>query len=330
MRFSSFVNEETMKIAILQGPRAFELAEAPVPQIAGDEVLVRVAYCGVCTSELDMWEGSAGNSVFPRMPGHEVSGVVEQVGAQVFGLKPGDNVGVWVTGRGFAEYVAVKAEFCLPAGDVPLDLALAEPLACAVNTVELANISLGDDVVIIGAGFMGNLVQKLVELQGPQHLIVADARADALERARQLGATHVVDVKNESLPEAVKALTSGRGADVSFEVTGVQAPLLMLGDMTRMSGKLVIVGYHQGGRREIPLAQWNWMAFQVLNAHFREGATIMRGMRIGMRLLTSGRLKLDGLVSHRFALPEINRAFEIAHAKPAGFVKSTVAIGASA
>jgi 2-desacetyl-2-hydroxyethyl bacteriochlorophyllide A dehydrogenase len=317
-----------MKIAILQGPRVFDLADAPVPEIAADEVLVRVAYCGVCTSELDMWDGTAGNSVFPRTPGHEVSGVVEQAGAQVSTFKPGDKVGVWVSGRGFAEYVAVKAEYCLPAGDVPLDMALAEPLACAVNTVELANISLGDDVVIIGAGFMGNLVQKLVDLQGPRRLIVADTRADALERAKQLGATRVVNVKNESLPEVVKELTDGRGADVSFEVTGVQAPLLMLGDVTRMSGKVVIVGYHQGGRREIPLAQWNWMAFQVLNAHFREQATIMRGMRIGMRLLTSGRLRLDGLISHRFALPEINKAFEVAHDKPEGFVKSTVAINA--
>jgi 2-desacetyl-2-hydroxyethyl bacteriochlorophyllide A dehydrogenase len=317
-----------MKMAVLQGPRAFDLADAPMPEITADEVLVRVAYCGVCTSELDMWEGTAGNSVFPHTPGHEVSGVVEQVGAQVTAFKPGDKVGVWVTGRGFAEYVAVKAEYVLPAGDVPLELALAEPLACAVNTVELANISLSDDVVIIGAGFMGNLVQKLVDLQGPRQLIVAYTRADALERAKQLGATHVVNVKNESLPQIVKELTDGRGADVSFEVTGVQAPLLMLGDVTRMSGKIVIVGYHQGGRREIPLAQWNWMAFQVLNAHFREQATIMRGMRIGMRLLTAGRLKLDGLVSHRFALQEINQAFEIAHKKPEGFVKSTVAIGA--
>jgi 2-desacetyl-2-hydroxyethyl bacteriochlorophyllide A dehydrogenase len=316
-----------MKMAILQAPRAFELIEAPIPSIADGEVLVRVGYCGVCTSELDMWEGSAGSSVFPRMPGHEVSGVVEQVGAGVTGFKPGDRVGVWVTGRGFAEFVAVRAECCLPAADVPLDLALAEPLACAVNTVELANIALSDDVVIIGAGFMGNLVQKLVQLQGPRHLIVADTRADALERAKRLGATHVVNVREESLPEVVKQLTDGRGVDVSFEVTGAQAPLLMLGDVTRMSGKVVIVGYHQGGRREIPLAQWNWMAFQVLNAHFREEATIMRGMRIGMRLLTSGRLSLDGLVSHRFSLPEINAAFEIAHAKPEGFVKSTVAIG---
>ncbi len=317
-----------MRTAILQAPREFEFAEEPVPQIADDEVLVRVAYCGVCTSELDMWTGEAGGDIFPRMLGHEVSGVVEAVSAQITQFKPGDRVSVWVTSRGFSEYVAVKAEYCLPAGDVPLDLALAEPLACAVNTVELANISLADDVVIIGAGFMGNLVQKLVQLQGPRHVIVADTRSDALQRAQHLGATHVVNVKHESLPQVVKDLTDGRGADVAFEATGAQAPLLMLGDVTRMSGKVVIVGYHQGGRREIPLAQWNWMAFQVINAHFREVSTIMRGMRIGMRLLTSGRLSVDGLVTHRFTLPDINKAFEIAHAKPEGFVKSTVAINA--
>jgi 2-desacetyl-2-hydroxyethyl bacteriochlorophyllide A dehydrogenase len=317
-----------MKIAILQGPREFAVVEEPAPPIAGDEVLVRVAYCGVCTSELDMWNGTAGGGVFPRMPGHEVSGVVEQVGREVTSFKPGDRVGVWVTGRGFAEYVAVKAEFCLPAGDVPLDLALAEPLACAVNTVELAHISLSDDVLIVGAGFMGNLVQKLVQLRGPRHVIVADTRADALERARQLGATHAVNAAAEPLPEIVKRLTDGKGADVTFEVTGAQAPLLAIGDATRMSGKLVIVGYHQGGRREIPLGHWNWMAFEIVNAHFREVATIMRGMRIGMRLLTSGRLALDGLVTHRFALPEIDKAFDVAHAKPEGFVKSTVAINA--
>jgi len=316
-----------VKIAILRGPREFAVVDEPVPDVQPDEVLVRVAFCGVCTSELDMWTGEAGAHLFPRFPGHEVSGTVEQVGPEVRGLKAGDPVGVWVTGRGFAEYVAAKAEHCLPAGDVPLDLALAEPLACAVNTVELAGVSLGDDVVIVGAGFMGNLVQQLVELRGPRHLIVADTRDDALARAKQLGATRVVNVTREPLPEVVKELTEGRGADIAFEVTGAQAPLLMLGDITRMSGKVAIVGYHQGGRREIPLGQWNWMAFQVVNAHFREEATIMRGMRIGMRLLTAGRLKLDRLVTHRYPLPEIGRAFETAHAKPEGFVKSTVTIG---
>jgi threonine dehydrogenase-like Zn-dependent dehydrogenase len=98
----------------------------------------------------------------------------------------------------------------------------------------------------------------------------------------------------------------------------------MLGEVTRMSGKVVIVGYHQGGLRQIPLAYWNWMAFQILNAHFRDVALIRRGMQIGMRLLTSGRLSLEGLVSHRYTLSDINQAFLTAHEKPEGFVKSTV------
>src|SRR5690348_9930930 len=239
-----------MNIAVLREPRRFEVVDAPIPEIAADEVLVRVANCGVCTSELAMWDGKAGDQLFPRFPGHEVSGVVEAVGADVTGFRPGDPVGVWVTGRGFAEYVAVKAAYCLPAGDVPLELALAEPLACAVNTVELATLPLGDDVVIHRAGFMANLVQALVQLQGPRHVIVADTRTDALERARTLGATHVVDVTAQSLREVVRDLTGGRGADASFEVTGAQAPLLLLGEVTRMSGKVVVVGYHQGGMRE--------------------------------------------------------------------------------
>ena len=313
-----------MKIAVLSAPQTFEITEQPVPDIQTDEVLVLVAACGVCTSELDMWEGKAGTEIYPRYPGHEVSGIVEKIGEDVRTLKPGDPVGVWAPGQGFAEYVAVKAEYCYSAGDLPLDLALAEPVACAVNAVEMANLSLSDDVVIIGAGFMGNLVQKLVTLQGPRRLIVADIRTDALERAQQLGASHVVNITQENLAERVKELTDGKGADASFEITGAQAPLHMLGDVTRMSGKVVIVGYHQGGMRQINLAYWNWMAFQILNAHFRDIQIIQRGMRIGMRLLTSGRLSLDGLVTHRFSLTNVNEAFRIAHEKPVGFVKSTV------
>jgi 2-desacetyl-2-hydroxyethyl bacteriochlorophyllide A dehydrogenase len=313
-----------MKIAVLYGPRDFHIDEEPIPKIQPDEVLLRVAACGVCTSELDQWEGKSSGLSYPRFIGHEVSGTVQKVGSDVQSFRVGDRVGAWVTERGFAEYAAVKAEYCFPAGDVPLDLALAEPLACSVNAVEMANLSMADDVVIIGAGFMGNLVQKLVQLKGPRHLIVADTRSDALERAKKMGATRIVNVKSESLPDVVKEMTGGRGADVSFEATGAQAALTLLGDVTRMSGKVVIVGYHQGGMREIPLAYWNWMAFQIFNAHFREISTIMRGMRIGMRLLTSGRLSLEDLVTHRFQLNEINQAFLAACEKPEGFVKSTI------
>ena len=313
-----------MRIAMLPVAQRFDVVEEPVPSIADDEVLVRVAACGVCASELDMWLGKAGHATLPWYPGHEVSGVVEAVGTDVETLRIGDRVAAWVTTRGYAEYVAVNADHCFPAGDVPLDLALGEPMACAANAVDLANPSLGDDVLIIGAGFMGNLVQMLVEQQGPRQIIVADPRADALDRATKLGATAVIDPVREPLVERVRDLTDGRGVDTTFEVTGVQRALDPIGDVTRMSGTVVITGYHQGEPRSIPLGQWNWMAFRIVNAHFREVATILRGMRMGMRLLTSGRVRLDDLVTHRYPLERIDEAFRTAVDKPEGFVKATV------
>lgn len=319
-----------MKIAILEKPGRFSINELPVPEPGEGDVLVRVAACGVCTSELDVWEGKAGAAGLPRAIGHEVSGVIERVGPGVEGPREGEPVAVWATRGGFAEYVAVDADYCFPAGNVPLDLALGEPLACAVNAVELANPALGDDVVVIGAGFMGNLIQKLVQLRGPRHVIVADTRPDALERAARMGATRVVDVAKESLKDAVAGLTDGRGADVTFEVAGTQGALTAAGEVTRMSGTVATVGYHQGGNRELPLAYWNWMAFKIANAHFREVATIMRGMRIGMRLLTAGRVTLDDVVTHRFPLDQIDRAFATAHEKPPGFAKATVVVSPQA
>lgn len=312
-----------MKIAVLQGPRRFEVVEAPVPGIGPDEVLVRVTACGVCASEFEPWEGQ-GDQEYPRLLGHEVSGTVAEVGSDVEDLAAGDPVGVWVTSAGFAEYVAVKAAYCRPTGDVPLDTALAEPLACAANAVERADVRLGDDVVLVGAGFMGNLTQMLVGLRGARQVIVADTRVDALARATSLGASRVVDVTRESLPDVVRERTDGRGADVTFECTGNQAALSALGDVTRMSGRIVLVGFHQGAAREIPLAAWNWMAFDIVNAHFREVATIMRGMTIGTRLLTSGALSLAPLVTHRFDLADIGQAFQTAVDKPHGFAKAVV------
>ena len=114
---------------------------------------------------------------------------------------------------------------------------------------------------------------------------------------------------------------------MTFECTGIQAPLFVVGDVTRMSGKIVLVGFHQGAPREVPLGLWNWKAFRLLNAHFRDVPTILRGMTIGMRLMTSGALTLEPLVTARFPLPKIEEAFRLARDKPPGFVKATIIMG---
>ena len=129
-------------------------------------MLVEVGACGVCASELEPWTGRA-PARFPLRPGHEVSGTVVGVGAASpdsdLRFAVGDRIAVWTLGSGFAEYVAAPSRV-LPtdSGPVPADLGLLEPIACAANAVELADVRLGDDVVIIGAGFMGALVQQLV------------------------------------------------------------------------------------------------------------------------------------------------------------------------
>jgi L-iditol 2-dehydrogenase len=312
-----------MRLAVLTGPGRFELEEVPVPVPGPDELLVRVAACGVCASELEAWTGRS-EPTYPLRLGHEVSGTVVEAGDRVSGFSPGDAVGVWVTERGFADHVVVRADYAFAAGDLPLDTVLAEPLACAVNAVELADVQLADDVVLIGAGFMGHLAQQLTTLRGPRQVIVADTRSDALAEARALGATRTVDVRTESLPDVVAELTGGGMADVTFECTGSPAVLASLGDVTRMSGKLVLVGFHQGPPRAIPLGAWNWMAYDIRNAHFREVPRILHGMRTGMRLLGAGALDLAPHVTHRFGLEDIAEAFDTALAKPDGFVKATV------
>jgi L-iditol 2-dehydrogenase len=309
---------------MLTAPRRVELVERELTRPGPRQALVRIEQCGLCTSEIDLWLGAAPEQL-PAAIGHEIAGIVEETGADVTGMQAGDRVAAWIEGGGFAEQVIVEERHCVAVADHVGYPAVAEPLACVVNAIELAAPSLADDVVIIGAGYMGSLLQLVTRLKGPRSITVADVRADALERAVALGATRVVNTATESLTEAVMEETNGRGSDLTYEVTGINDGLTLAGDVTRMSGKICIVGYHQGASRTIRLGHWNWMAFQIANAHFREIDTIMAGMRAGMELVNAGVLDVSRLVSNIYPLEGIGHAFEAATAKSAGFVKAVVA-----
>jgi L-iditol 2-dehydrogenase len=317
-----------VRLAVLTGPETIEVRDVEAPVPGRGEVLLDVAVCGVCASELEPWTGHV-ETDYPRFLGHEVSGTVAALGEGTAGVAVGDRVGAWVTSHGFAEQVVVPAAYCFEVGDLPLDTVLAEPLACAVNAVELADVRLGDDVVVIGAGYMGLLVQRLVSMRGARQVVVADTRQDALDRAQALGATRTVLVGEEAPADAVAAATGGVLADVCFECTGTQPALRTVGEVTRMSGKVVLVGFHQGPDRAIPLGFWNWMAYDLRNGHFRDQAVILRGMRIGARLTGAGLLDQGPLITHRFGLDDIGEAFATAVAKPSGFVKAVVLPGSS-
>lgn len=312
-----------MKAALLTAPFHIELVESSLPAPGKGQARVRVQQCGLCTSEIDLWLGKDSRKL-PAAIGHEIAGIVEELGPEVTNLNVGDRIVAWIHEGGFAEESIVEARYCIPVGAHLAYPAVAEPLACVVNAVELASPALADDVVIIGAGYMGNLLQLVSTLKGSRTITVADVRPDALERAAQLGATHVVNTESESLADVVREMTDGRGADITYEVTGVNPGLDLATDVTRMSGKLCIVGYHQGELRTVDLARWNWMAFKIVNAHFRSIDTIMAGMRAGMRLVDAGVLDVSPLVTNTYPLTAIASAFEIATEKPQGFVKAVI------
>jgi L-iditol 2-dehydrogenase len=320
--------ESSMKAAILYGPRNFKIEDRPMPEIGRDEVLVRTVASGICTSELDMWEGKAKGLEFPRFIGHEPAGVVERVGPEVTTLRVGDHVAVWSEGKSYAQYFAAKEGHAYKLlRTTPFAEALGEPIACSVNGVRKLHVELNESVCIVGCGFMGLIMLQVFLTSGAGTVIVVDPRESMRSLAKSLGASYVMNPKTEDVRARVKELTGGKGVDIGVEAAGIQETLDLTGDLVRMEGKLEVFGFHQGEPRSVPWGYWNWMAFQIVNGHTRSGHIYVEGMKLGLQLLESGKLNMKPLVTHQFSLDEINKGFEVASSKREGFVKGVVAFG---
>jgi len=314
-----------MKAAILQAPGKFTIEDRDVPRIGPGELLVKTAACGICTSEVDFWTGKAKGLEYPRFIGHEPAGTVVEVGPGVTGFAPGDRVSVWSEGKGYAEYFATNADYAAKLKEAtPFDQALGEPIACATNGVLKANPQLGDTVCIVGCGFMGLIMLQVFLARGTGSVIAVDTRESIRRLALKLGAAHALDPRATDVAAAVKDLTAGRGVDIGVEAAGIQQTLDLAANVTRMEGKLEVFGFHQGEPRAVPWGYWNWMAFEIVNGHVRSARTYVSGMKTGLALLESGKLVMEPLVTHRFALRDIGAAFDAATSKQEGFVKGVV------
>lgn len=314
-----------MKSAVLYGPHHWEIEEKITPVIEKDECLIKIKICGVCHSEIHQWETKVEGLEYPRYIGHEVAGEIIKVGSSVKEFKVGDRVAAWADGKGYAEEIAVKVDtLSLIADDIAYEFALSEPIACTTNAVLRTNVQLGDVVAMVGTGFMGLIMLQELKLTGAKKIIAIDVRDEMLQLSKELGADVQLNPLKDNVEQEIKKLTNGKGVDISFEVGGNQSTLDLASQICRMEGKLVIFGYHPGSRIIKDLGYWNWMAFDVVNAHFRNLETILKGMRIGMDLLNAGKIKMDKLVTHKYRLDEIEKAFNAAKEKPTGFVKSVI------
>ncbi|MDQ4045046.1 MAG: alcohol dehydrogenase catalytic domain-containing protein [Chloroflexota bacterium] len=314
-----------MRYSQMVAPQQSEIIEVTAPAPDKGQVLVRVTACGVCASELHPWND--GTADYPRRLGHEPVGVIEAVGPGVERLSIGDRVTGLFT-QAFSELAIADQGDLLP---VPPGLtderALGEPLACLVNAQRRTPVELADRVALIGLGYMGLGMLQLLKLRGPGRIAAIDIREEAREHSRHLGADevyHPAEVPEEYLLTNFGDWDTDRGFDVVVEASGTQLGLTLAGQMVRAHGVLSILGYHQGGDRQVDVQMWNWKAIDVVNAHVRRREDLLESMRIGLELEANGLIDLGNLVTHRFGLDEVDRAYAALRDKPEGFVKAVV------
>jgi threonine dehydrogenase-like Zn-dependent dehydrogenase len=269
-----------MRAGVLTAPGRAETTRVDVPEPHDGEVLIEVEGCGVCGSSLPMWEGRDWFS-YPAeagAPGHEVWGRAED-GRRVAALSY----------HGFAEWDVAEHVVELPAAldGVPFP---GEALACAVNVVRRARVQDRERVAVVGMGFLGTTVARLL---GDVTEVRRDTRVDG-------------------------------EFDVVVEAAGTQGALDIASRLVAQGGRLVVAGFHQDGPRTVDMQSWNWRRIDVINAHERDPKAYVEGLREAVLLACEGILDVGALVTHRLPLSRLGDAFELARTRPDGFLKAVV------
>jgi L-iditol 2-dehydrogenase len=329
-----------MRAAICTAPGSIAVAAAPVPQPAPDEVVIRVAACGICGSDVHWFCGQVAPPAV--CPGHEFAGEVVGCGAAVAGIAPGDRVAaepMVVCGRcaycrsarpqlcrslriigvhrpgGFAEYVAVPAAAVFP---LPPDLdsavaALAEPTAVAVHGVRLGGVTRGARVLVLGAGSIGLLAALAARAAGGDVTITA-RHAHQAAAARRLGAA----------PVGEHALDPRARFDVVIETVGGQADTLVTAlRMVLRAGTVVILGVFTLAPA-LPALALVSKEVRVVGSLMYDRAGPRPDFAVALELLDRERTAVAGLITHRIPLADVQTAFATAADKRTGAIKVSV------
>jgi (R,R)-butanediol dehydrogenase/meso-butanediol dehydrogenase/diacetyl reductase len=258
-----------VKAAVFMGQEDVQVLNVPKPSIGADELLIRVAYCGICGSDISAYK--TGNYVVGLTIGHEFSGTIEKAGSKVEDLRIGDRVtgnavipcgkcsfclsgkpslcesmempGVTSNGA-FAEYVKFPASvvYKLPEELSLLDAALVDPLACILHPINLSSFKPLDSVLIQGAGPLGVLTLETLKKSGAGKIMVAEISDGRKKLAQDLGADIVIDPTEENLPVLIERQTNGLGVDVLFDTAGVPETLSQNFTLVRKGGEIMVVG----------------------------------------------------------------------------------------
>ncbi|MBD2754372.1 zinc-dependent alcohol dehydrogenase [Spirosoma validum] len=329
-----------MKAAYYTGNQQFELKEATPETLHPGMVRLKVAYCGVCGTDVHIYHGKMDQRVrMPQVIGHEVSGEIAEIGEGVTGWKVGDRVAVRPlqpgaedpsdngqqhigknlkfigidTSGGMQTYWNVPAYTLhrLPE-NMPLELgALTEPLAVACHDVRLSRLQPGEHAVVIGGGPIGVLIALVARHKGAS-VLISEPNQTRLALCQTLDLPAVNPMATDLVNE-VEAFTNGAMADVVFEVSGVAAGVQAMTQLARARGRIVMVAIHSEPK-PVDLFRFFWRELQLIGTRVYEPEDFDEAIR----LAASGKLPLDQLITQISPLEDIQAVFETIDNNPAG------------
>jgi L-iditol 2-dehydrogenase len=343
-----------MKVLLLSKYRHLEVADLPVPAPQRDEVLVRVAACGICGSDVHGYDGSSGRRIPPIVMGHEAAGTVAAIGDGVKDLSEGDRVtfdstiycgtcnyclrgevnlcdqrqvlGVscsdYRRAGAFAEFVAVPSRviYRLPETLSFAEAATLEAVAVAIHAVSLTQISPNSSALVLGAGMIGLLVQQALRVAGCSRVIVADIDPTRLQLANDLGATAILSAEAD-LVARVLQLTDGSGVDLAVEAVGRNETVRAAIESVRKGGSVVLVG-NISPEVTLPLQK-------VVTRQIRlQGSCASAGeYPRAIELLASGAIQVKPLITAVAPLEEGPQWFERLYAREPNLMKVVLTPG---
>jgi len=265
-----------MKALVLEEYNSLIYKDIPMPDCKADEVLIRVKACGICGSDVHGFDGSTGRRIPPLVMGHEASGVIEGLGANVKDSHVGDRVtfdstvycgNCYFCRRGeinlcsnrrvlgvscdeysrngaFAEYVAVPERilYSLPDEISFEQAAMIEPVSIAFHALELAKVSLNESAVVFGAGIIGLFTIQLLRAAGCGRILAVDTNVSRLDIASKMGADIVFNPADGDATEFARDIANGHGYDMAFEAVGIPATVSAAIESTRKGGRIVLIG----------------------------------------------------------------------------------------
>jgi L-iditol 2-dehydrogenase len=344
-----------MKALLLSKYRHLEIADLDPPTPAADEILVLVAACGICGSDVHGYDGSSGRRIPPIVMGHEAAGIVAAVGAGVTGISAGDRVtfdstifcgacryclrgevnlcdrrqvlgvscGDYRRHGAFAEYVTVPARvaYHLPPSLPFAEAAMLEALAVAVHAVSLSRVAAEDKALVVGAGMIGLLTLQALRAAGCSHVFIADLDASRLKLAEQVGATTTLHASGPELVAEVLRLTSGAGVDIGLEAVGIDATVGTTIECVRKGGTVTLIG-NVSPQVSLPLQR---VVTRQIRLQGSCGSAGEYPEAIG--LLASGRVQVKPLISATAPLEDGPQWFERLYSREPNLMKVVLTPG---